>query len=242
VAPPFTALIRFDRVSRRFGSRVALDEVSFEAGEGEIVALLGPNGAGKSTAFGLMLGHLRPTAGEVLVHGVSVMHDRRHALRRTGAVPESPALYDDLTGFENVCSLAAYSGTVDPAAVAEALEFVGLTDRCHDRARGYSRGMRQRLALAQALVPTPDLVLLDEPVEGLDPEGIATMHALVRRLGHERGITVVMASHLLSELETICDRVIVLEAGRLAYAGTVPAGVGLAALYHDVVAAARSRS
>ena len=215
------SLVRFDRVSKRFGARVALDALSFSVERGEVVALLGPNGAGKSTTFGLMLGHLAPSAGTVSLHGWSVMRARRRALARTGAVPESPALYDYLTGFENLCCLARYSGPVDYAAVHEAIAFVGLGGRIDDRVRTYSRGMRQRLALAQALVPAPDLVLLDEPAEGLDPEAIAAIHDLVLRLKRERGITVVIASHLLAEAEVVADRVMVLDAGRLVFAGVV---------------------
>jgi len=213
--------VRFDRVSKRFGARLAVDRLSFSVAPGEIVALLGPNGAGKSTTFGLMLGHLAPSAGIVSLHGCSVMDARRRALARTGAVPESPALYEYLTGFENVCCLARYSGPVDPAAVREAIDFVGLADRMHDRVRTYSHGMRQRLALAQALVPAPDLVLLDEPAEGLDPEAIAAIHDLVLRLKRERGIAVVIASHLLAEAEAVSDRVIVLDGGGLVFAGVV---------------------
>jgi ABC-2 type transport system ATP-binding protein len=129
-----------------------------------------------------------------------------------------------LTGLENVRCLAAYSGAVAAGAACEALAFVGLAERMHDRVATYSRGMRQRLALAQALVPAPDLVLLDEPAEGLDPEGAATFHALVPRLARERGIAVAIASHQLAEIEPVCDRVLVLDAGRLVFSGA-PTGV-----------------
>jgi ABC-2 type transport system ATP-binding protein len=124
-----------------------------------------------------------------------------------------------LTGWENLCLLASYSSEPEPAAIREAVRFVGLEDRLHDRVRTYSHGMRQRLALAQALVPAPDVVLLDEPAEGLDPVAIAAMHRLILGLKRERNVTVVIASHLLAEVEEICDRVAILDRGRLVFEG-----------------------
>jgi ABC-2 type transport system ATP-binding protein len=211
-------LIRLDRVSKRFRGRVALDALSLSIRRGDVLALLGPNGAGKSTTLALILGHLRPTSGEVLVRGRAVSRDRR-ALRGVGVVLERAAFHEYLTGWENLCLLVSYSAEPEPTVIGDAVRFVGLEDRIHDRVRSYSHGMRQRLALAQALLPAPDVVLLDEPAEGLDPEGIATMHRLVLDLNRERNVTVVIASHLLSEVEDICDRVAILDGGRLVFEG-----------------------
>jgi ABC-2 type transport system ATP-binding protein len=212
-------IIRLDRVSRTFRGRTAVDAVSLTVHRGEILALLGPNGAGKSTTLALVLGLLRPTSGEVRIRGVPLGRDRAEARRGIGAVLETPAFHEYLTGWENLCLLASYSSEPEPAEILDTVRFVGLEDRIHDRVRGYSHGMRQRLALAQALVPAPDVVLLDEPAEGLDPVAIAAMHRLIRDLNREREVTVVIASHLLTELEEICDRVAVLDRGRLVFEG-----------------------
>ena len=212
-------LVRLQEVSKAFQGRVAVDRVSLSIGRGEVVALLGPNGAGKSTTLALMLGHVRPTHGDVLLRGVSVVRDRRRALRAVGVVLDRPAFHDYLTGWDNLVRLVSYSVAPDDAAMRDAVGFVGLDDRIHDRVGTYSHGMRQRLALAQALVPAPDVVLLDEPADGLDPDGVATIHRMIERLSRERGVAVMIASHLLSEIEQVCDRVVILDRGRLVFDG-----------------------
>ena len=212
-------ILRLDRVTRSFRGRIAVDALSLTVRRGEILALLGPNGAGKSTTIALVLGWIRPTSGEIRLRGVPLGRDRRAARRGIGVVPETPSFHEYLTGWENLCLLASYSAEPDLDAIREAVRFVGLEDRVHDRVRAYSHGMRQRLALAQALVPSPDVLLLDEPAEGLDPVAIAAMHHLVLELNRERGVTVVIATHLLTEVEEICDRVAILEGGRLLFEG-----------------------
>jgi len=212
-------LVRLNGVCKAFRGRVAVDDLSLSIDHGEVVALLGPNGAGKTTTLALMLGHVRPTRGDVLLRGVSVAGDRRRALRAVGVVVDSPAFHDYLTGWENLALLVSYAEVPDDAAMLDAVRFVGLDDRIHDRVGTYSHGMRQRLALAQALVPAPDLVLLDEPADGLDPDGVVTMHGMIARLSGERGVAVVIASHLLSEVERVCDRVLILDSGRLVFDG-----------------------
>jgi ABC-2 type transport system ATP-binding protein len=212
-------IIRLDRVTRSFRGRVAVDALSLTVRRGEILALLGPNGAGKSTTIALVLGWIRPTCGAIRLRGVPLGRDRRDARRGIGVVPETPAFHEYLTGWENLCLLASYSAEPEPEAIHDAVRFVGLEDRVHDRVRTYSHGMRQRLALAQALVPSPDILLLDEPAEGLDPVAIGAMHDLILELKRERGVTVVIASHLLAEVEEICDRVAILEGGRLLFEG-----------------------
>ncbi len=232
-------LLRLESVSMAFRGRRALDAVSLGLRRGEVVALLGPNGAGKSTAFGVILGHLRPTAGGVTIRGISVAADRRRALRSVGSVLERPAFHEHLSGWENLASLVSYAADPDAAAMLDAVRFVGLEDRIHDRAGAYSHGMRQRLAIAQALVPSPDLVLLDEPADGLDPEGVDAVHALVRRIRTERAVSVLIASHLLAELDGLCDRVAVLDDGRVVFDGR-PSG-SVAATYRSALADARAQ-
>lgn len=231
-------LVRLEGVSMAFRGRMALDDVSFAVRRGEVLALLGPNGAGKSTVFGLILGHLRPSRGAVTIRGMSVVGDRRRALRGVGAVLERPAFHEHLSGWDNLALLVSYAAEPHPAALHDAVHFVALDDRIHDAVHTYSHGMRQRLALAQALVPSPDLVLLDEPADGLDVEGIDAVHALIQRLRTERNVTVVIASHLLAELEAVCDRVAILDRGRLVFDGNVARP--LAQFYRDTLTAARN--
>ncbi len=211
-------MIAIDGVSKTFGARCALDGVSFEVGRGEIVAMLGHNGAGKTTLFALMLGLLRFTAGDIVVDGVSVRAHPRAARRRIGSVV-APAFYEYLSGWDNLRILAGYSAPVPHADLAAAARFVGLGDRIHDRVRVYSHGMRRRLALAQALVPRPDVLLLDEWETGLDPEGVRDMRALILRLNREHGLTIVLTSHQPAGLDGLCERIAILRDGRLVFGG-----------------------
>lgn len=212
-------MIRLDHLSKSFRGRSALQDLSLEIHAGEVFGLLGHNGAGKSTTFGLILGQIHPSTGEAFIRGVSVQRDRLRALRGMGAIFESPAFYDYLSGWSNLRILTGYSARLDDAEIMETVRFVGLEKRIGDPVRVYSHGMRQRLALAQSLLPRPDLVLLDEPAEGLDPEGIHEMRELILRLNRERGMTVVLSSHLLSEVEQMCDRIAILNQGRMIFQG-----------------------
>ena len=212
-------MIRLDGLSKKFRGRSALEDLSLEIAPGEIFGLLGHNGAGKSTTFGLILGQLRPTRGEAFVRGISVQRDRLRALQRVGAIWETPAFYDYLSGWNNLRIFTGYSARLPRAELEETVRFVGLEKRIGDPVRVYSHGMRQRLALAQALLPRPDVVLLDEPAEGLDPEGMVEMREIILRLNRERGLTVLFSSHLLTEVEQMCDRVAILNSGRLVFQG-----------------------
>ena len=194
-------------------------DVSFEVARGEIFGLLGHNGAGKSTTFGIALGHVHADAGRVTVHGHDVSTARAAALARVGAIFETPAFYDYLSGWRNLRFFVSLGGSVSRSRMEEVVRLVGLEERIHDRVRTYSHGMRQRLALAQALLPDPELVLLDEPTEGLDPAGIHEMRALIQKLRAEHGMTVILSSHILHEVEQLCDRVAILHRGSLVYCG-----------------------
>ncbi|MBE7211254.1 MAG: ABC transporter ATP-binding protein [Gluconacetobacter diazotrophicus] len=212
-------MIRLENLSKTFGGKPALEPLTLEVPTGEVFGLLGHNGAGKSTTFGLILGQLRPTGGEAFVRGVSVQRDRSAALARVGAIFETPAFYDYLSGWRNLAMLTAFSRRLGPEEMMETVRFVGLEKRIHDPVRVYSHGMRQRLALAQALLPRPELVLLDEPAEGLDPQGIRELRELILQLNREHGMTIVLSSHLLSEVQQICSRVAILHRGRLVFQG-----------------------
>lgn len=214
-------MIRFEQVSKRFpGAAVpALREVSFSVEEGGIFGMLGHNGAGKSTALGVLLGLVHPDQGEAWIGGVSVQRAREAALREVGAIFESPRFYDYLTGWENLMLLTAYCGFRDEALARETVAWAGLEGAIDRRVSAYSQGMRQRLAFAQALLPRPRVLLLDEPTNGLDPDGIIEVRQRIGDLRDRYGMTVILCSHLLTEVERVCDRVLILRQGRKVYEG-----------------------
>ncbi len=216
-------MLQFNCVSKRFPGAVkpALDEVSFSVGKGRICGLLGHNGAGKSTALGVLLGMIHPDSGEAFIGGVSVQQSREAAVSRVGAIFEAPAFYDYLSGWRNLKVLTAYSGGVPESLMRETVAWVGLEKRIFDRVSTYSHGMRQRLALAQALLPEPELLILDEPTDGLDPGGIVEFRHQVLELRDRLGLTVLLSSHLLTEVEQICDEVVILQGGCKVYEGAV---------------------
>ncbi|MCW1924416.1 ABC transporter ATP-binding protein [Luteolibacter arcticus] len=214
-------MLRVTGLCKSFGGKPALHDVSFEVKRGEIHGLLGHNGAGKSTTLGIILGMVEPDKGEARIGGVSVQEDHAGALNQVGAIFESPAFYDYLSGWENLRILAGYSGWFDEKLAREVVERVGLTKRIRSKVGSYSHGMRQRLALAQALLPEPQVLLLDEPTDGLDPEGIKWFRDFILDLRKDRGMTVLFNSHLLAEVEQMCDRVTILREGRLVHEGSL---------------------
>lgn len=212
-------MIELRELRKSFGKKPALHDLSLEVRRGEIFGLLGHNGAGKSTTLGILLGQVHPNHGEALIDGVSVQRERARALARTGAIFEAPRFYEYLSGWRNLEIYTSYSARVPKEKIAEAVEIVGLTGRIRDKVGVYSQGMRQRLGLAQALLPDNELILLDEPTNGLDPEGIHEMRGLIQRLNRERGITVLFCSHLLVEVEQLCNHVAILNQGRKVFDG-----------------------
>ena len=214
-------MIQLTHVSKQFGERLAVDDLSLEVGPGEIYGLLGHNGAGKSTAIGMMLGQVWPTTGRVNVCGFDVTADRRQALLKVGAIFESPAFYDYLSGRRNLEILSAYTAPTPRTRIDEVLAWVGLLGREQSKVRTYSHGMRARLALAQALLPRPELLILDEPSDGLDPEGIHEMRQTILRLRRELGLTILLSSHFLNEVEQLCTRIAVLNQGRKVFEGAL---------------------
>jgi ABC-2 type transport system ATP-binding protein len=217
------ALIEVRNLTKRWrADRLALDDVSFELRQGEILGLLGHNGAGKSTILGITLGMVRPDGGRVVIGGHSVQDDRARALGQIGAIYEAAHFYDYLTGWQNLRVLCSLSGWWDETEARRVLKLVNLEQRAAHKTKTYSHGMRQRLALAQALLPRPKCLLLDEPTDGLDPEGIREFRELVLKLRGEFGMTILLNSHLLAEVEQMCDRCVILKQGKKMYEGIVP--------------------
>jgi ABC-2 type transport system ATP-binding protein len=214
-------MIELRNVIKKFAGRVAVDDLSFTVPRGEIFGLLGHNGAGKSTAIGMMLGQVWPTSGHVKVCGHDVQSNRRAALMPVGAIFEAPVFYDYLSGWRNLEILSNYTAPTSRARIREVIEWVGLTGREQSKVRTYSHGMRSRLALAQALLPKPELLILDEPSDGLDPEGIHEMRRTILRLQRELGLTILLSSHLLNEVEQLCTRIAVLQQGKKVFEGNV---------------------
>ena len=214
-------MIQLNHVSKMFGGRLAVEDLSLDVPAGEIYGLLGHNGAGKSTAIGMMLGQVWPTHGEVRICGFEVTNRRAQALEKVGAIFESPAFYDYLSGRRNLQILSSYTAPTTSARIQEVIDWVSLGDRADSKVRTYSHGMRARLALAQALLPKPELLILDEPSDGLDPEGIHEMRQTILRLHREMGLTILLSSHLLNEVEQLCTRIAVLNQGRKVFEGTL---------------------
>jgi ABC-type multidrug transport system ATPase subunit len=218
-------------LTKRFGARTAVDCLTIRVERGDIYGFLGPNGAGKSTTLRMLLGLVRPTSGAIKYPVRASSWEYLRARSRIGAIIETPAFYENFSARRNLQLLASLSGGVQKKRVEEVLEIVDLRDRAHDPVKVYSLGMRQRLGIAQALLPTPELIILDEPTNGLDPQGIHETRNLIRRLRDEFKLTVLLSSHLLTEIEQLCNRVGIIHEGRLLYEGGPEALVAPTSLY-----------
>jgi ABC-2 type transport system ATP-binding protein len=205
---------------KRYGHVTAVDHVDLTVRAGDVYGYLGPNGAGKTTSLRMLLGLIRPDAGSAKLFGRDPLVEGVRALDGVAGFVEAPRFYPYMTGRRNLELVAALDGGDAPERIDGALETVDLTGRQHDKVRGYSHGMRQRLGIAGALLRDPRLLLLDEPTTGLDPAGMRDMRALIHRLAGE-GITVLLSSHLMSEVEDLCDRVAIVSRGRVIYEGAL---------------------
>ncbi len=214
-------ILKTENLSKRYGDRWAVRELNLEIPRGDVFGFLGPNGAGKTTTIRMMLGLIKPTSGSAYINGLDIHKDPINALGCVGAIVETPAFYGYLTGRENIELLGLISGGAPASRVDEVLELVGLSSRAADKVKGYSQGMRQRLGIAQALLSNPDMIILDEPTNGLDPSGMREISRLITRLAGEHGITVFLSSHLLNEVEVVCRHVAVINHGSLVAQGTV---------------------
>ncbi|MGD0092432.1 MAG: ABC transporter ATP-binding protein [Planctomycetota bacterium] len=201
------------------GALRAVDNLSFTAYRGDVFGFLGPNGAGKSTTIRMILGLIYPTSGRVAIGGHTLAGDRLSALRQVGAFVEAPSFYPYLTGRKNLEIFSWLSGGAREAEIDWALEMTGLRGRELERVAVYSHGMKQRLGIAACLLPRPELLVLDEPTDGLDPHGIREIRELIVRLAGEEGLTIFLSSHMLGEVENLCNRIAILDRGRLILEG-----------------------
>lgn len=206
---------------KRYGRLTALDGLDLTVARGEVFGFLGPNGAGKSTTIRVLLGLLRPTAGSARLLGVRAGTVLSREGGRVGALVEEPAFYEYLSARRNLEVLSSLSGRVDPRRIDEVLDLVSLRERQHDPVRAFSHGMKQRLGIAQALVPRPQLLILDEPASGLDPQGLVEIRDLLLRLNQEEHMTVFLSSHLLHEIELICTDAAIVNKGKVVKRGKV---------------------
>lgn len=215
-------IIEVNHLSKKFRNTFAVNDLSFTVKEGDIYGFLGQNGAGKSTTIRMLLTLIHPTSGEINLFGKKLDANRSHILQQVGAVIEKPDLYKYLSAYDNLSIFAKMSGIkVTKQLLMQQLQMVGLEDRAKDTVRTFSQGMKQRLGIAVALVHNPALVILDEPTNGLDPQGIADVRNLILRLSKEMGKTVLISSHLLSEIELIASRMIILHKGKKMVEGNV---------------------
>lgn len=200
---------------KKIGKKEIIKGLSFELKKGEVFGFLGPNGAGKTTTIRMLVGLIKPTTGTIEIGGKNVHTHFSEAMSQLGCIVENPELYPYLTGYENLMHFARMLPKVDESYIQKIIELVRLDERIHEPVRNYSLGMRQRLGIAQALLGKPKLLILDEPTNGLDPMGIREMRSFIRYLAEEEGLTVLVSSHLLSEIQLMCDRVAIILGGEI---------------------------
>ena len=208
-------ILKCTNLTKKIGKKQVLEDVSLYVHEGDIVGFIGPNGAGKTTTIKLVLGLQKITSGEVIINGYNLKEDFKKAIKNVGAIVESPDLYMYLSGYENLKLIANLYDNVDEKRIEEVVELVGLTNRIKDKVSRYSLGMRQRLGIAQAILHRPNVLILDEPTNGLDPEGIKEMRELLEKLAKEEGMGILISSHNLAELETFCNKACIIQNGKL---------------------------
>ena len=208
-------------LKKAIGRRPIIHDITFDVFAGEVFGFLGPNGAGKTTTIRMLVGLASADGGEINIGGISLFSDFTGAIRQVGSIVENPEMYKFMTGRENLEQFARMSGDVTAERIQEVADFVELTAAIDDKVKTYSLGMRQRLGIAQALLHRPRLLILDEPTNGLDPAGIRELRQFIRKLAEEEGLAVFISSHLLSEIEMMCDRVAIINKGRVISVGAV---------------------
>jgi len=208
-------------LQKKIGKRLIVKDISFDVYAGEVFGFLGPNGAGKTTTIRMIVGLIAPTAGDVVIGGYNVRSHFVDAMRSIGCIVENPELYKYMTGWQNLEHFANMLGDVDEARIEEVVRLVKMENRIHEKVKTYSLGMRQRLGIAQALLGRPKILILDEPTNGLDPAGIRELREFIRRLAAEEGLAVFVSSHMLAEVQMMCDRVSIIANGEMLQVATV---------------------
>lgn len=216
-----TPVLQVTNLSKRIKKKEIIKDLSFQLNKGEVLGFLGSNGAGKSTTLRMLVGLSRPSTGTVSICGHEIGEDYVKAMTHVGCIIEAPDLYEYLSGYKNLELLGAMSQHVTKAAIDDAIALVGMEKRIHDKVSIYSMGMKQRIGLAQALIHQPDLLILDEPTNGLDPQGIHEFREIVKSLAKDTGISVLISSHLISEVQLMCDRVCIINQGMIVRDGAV---------------------
>ena len=202
-------------INKSFGKRRIISDLSFDVYPGEVFGFLGPNGAGKTTTIKMVMGFLGIDSGDVIIDGINIRKDYEKAMSRIGGIVENPEMYKNLPGRVNLEMYARLHGKLDRARIDEVTDLVGMSARINDKVKKYSLGMKQRVGLAQALVHRPKVLILDEPTNGLDPSGIRELRDIFKHLAHQEGVAVIVSSHMLSEMELMCDRVAIIDRGTL---------------------------
>lgn len=215
-------IVEVKKLAKHYGKFIAVEDVSFDVYRGDVFGFLGPNGAGKSTTLRTILSLIKPTSGELKLFGCNLLTSRNFILRKIGCIVEKPDFYKYLSAEKNIELFARLSGIeVNKSKIHEIIEFVGLKGREKDKLSGFSHGMKQRLGIAQTLIHDPELIILDEPTTGLDPQGIIDIRNLILQLKNERNKTVLLSSHILSEIELIANRMIIINKGKTIVQGSV---------------------
>lgn len=208
-------VVELRNLSKVIGKKKIIDNLNLSLYPGQITGFLGPNGAGKTTTIRMMVGLMKPTGGDVLVEGVAIGEDFEDALSKVGVIVENPEMYKYMTGYKNLVHFARMHPNVTKERIDEVIAQVGMQNRIHEKVGSYSLGMRQRLGLAQALLHSPKFLILDEPTNGLDPAGIREFRVYLRSIAEKEGVSIFVSSHMLSEIELMCDRIAVIQNGKL---------------------------
>ncbi|EJS65962.1 ABC transporter ATP-binding protein [Bacillus cereus] len=210
-----TTILSVRDLKKVIGKKTLVENISFDVKQGEVFGFLGPNGAGKTTTIRMLVGLIKATEGTISIGGYSIKENFREAMRQIGSIVENPELYTYLTGWENLKQFARMLGNISDERIVEISKMVHLDERIHDKVKTYSLGMKQRLGIAQALLGNPKLLILDEPTNGLDPAGIRELREFIHKLVKEENMSVFISSHLLSEVQMICDRVAIIHKGKM---------------------------
>lgn len=219
-------VLSVENLTKKIGGRTIVDDISFSVNPGEIFGFLGPNGAGKTTTIRMLVGLIKPTSGSIFIGGHNLQTNFLDAIKQVGCIVENPELYPYLTGRENLEHFARMIHNIDADRIDEVVQLVELDKRIDDTVKTYSLGMRQRLGIAQALLGNPQVLILDEPTNGLDPAGIRELRIFIRRLAQEQSISIFISSHILYEIQLLCERVAIISHGKVLQTAAVSQLVG----------------